>query len=208
MNRRTEIKIIGIETIDEYVPLTKLKQAENMDELIEELLNQEQVFIKEGETLEDKLEGASQVPDETNTNEIEGIEKVESNDDEANKMEEIKEDVAIDLDEAIEQELELEIDSLPLAEMKTESRKTEHPFVRAELSYHVAVHYAPAPVSAENSIYEDFEDVAYYITDRKMFIYYTGNFSTKAKAEEYKKSIARDYPNAYIIQMKDGVKVD
>ncbi len=117
MNRRTEIKVTGILSDDPYAgkSLADIKEEEQMEALLEELMNQEVVEVKAGEELPDEI--AAQMEGKKEPEPIK--EKVE---------EEMKKEEPVE--EVIEQ---VELISVPVRNAADEAKaKVEAPIAKTE----------------------------------------------------------------------------
>ncbi len=187
INRRTEIKILGINTNVKIPSLAQEKREEREALLIEELLNQEQVRIpEEGEEEVKEEEEKEQVEDERFSGTLDGsaLKKKleenkstsEQNDIEENTLEDESED------ESIEEEVVLE----------KESR--------------IVIHQSRKTISDNNLLKDKHEDLKLYKLKNGEYLYTIGSFPEERDAVKYLMGTAKkEYPRAYIVNFVNGV---
>lgn len=74
--------------------------------------------------------------------------------------------------------------------------------------YKIVIQFSRFPLEKDHKIFKDFSDVFPYETYRKSILYMIGEFETKEEAERYRiLNLEESYPSAYVVEMKNGVKM-
>lgn len=202
-NRRTELKITGIlASPPPPVPLAKLKQLENMDEIIAELQSEGQVRLTEGQSFDELIKQSENpsrdiVVEENLENVNEAIDKIFA-----------------EADSNITAESEVKkVQNENLGGQSEDLDKDEN-LVEVEKPNQFSYIDGPKIVimetneflSTEHPIFEKHQQVFQYLLDEKV-LYMIGDFNEMNKAEGFLNSTKLMYPDAYILNFDKGTIV-
>ncbi len=217
-NRRTEIKIIGITSVDplDQKSLAQIKEEEQMEELIKALGNQEVIKVKPGDELPDEIkkqiEGSEEKTkpekmkhpptDAGNAGELVPATKVEE------KIEAV-DDASEEFDKPIgEQESmslivkETEIAIQPLAAGNTKSLPSDFE------GYMIEFFTSNRKLPADHPIFANHGSITLEQTTQGKYAYLLGDFGDWRDANKFLNSIMLSkYPNARIIRYKKGKRL-
>lgn len=202
MNRRTEIKIIGIEVLTEFKPLVEMKREEQMELLLKEIENQGQIKLKEGETIEDYVKNST-AKDRPENNEKEYNQEL--NDTQKQIMTtEIYTKPSTDI---VPENMEVVTDQIPSEneDIMANSVVVEN---NDGIKYHVALHRSIDVLSADHQIYKDYNDVKEIRRKDGIFVIYIGDFDDAVSAINLLEAVQSKYPNASIIKTKSGKLIE
>lgn len=77
---------------------------------------------------------------------------------------------------------------------------------KGELTYHVQILTNPKELPADTRELRGLSDVNYYI-DKNVYKYYCGSFKTQQEAQKRLNQLRNRFPQAFIIKMRDGVRL-
>ena len=229
-NRRTELKILGLEEEGEFKSLKRMKMEEFFDEDALELSEQEQVVVTEDAPLPDdlkayikaqedkkKLEIKSEI--QTNTEEVIEIEEeMTSMTKDSNVIQKISEteneikeevideveDVKVQVTEVIDHSI-LEKDSrgeFPESQPSlNEFRKVEN----GKNVYRILLKISPDKLPDSHQIQKDFGEIMEFQWPERSYYYFVGEFDEVFKAKNFLDQYVKEKnPNAKVMYFKDG----
>jgi outer membrane protein OmpA-like peptidoglycan-associated protein len=200
-NRRTELKILGIEQFDIKKSLVEMKKDVDMEKLIEELTNQEVVKIKEGENIPDEIKKSL----DAKTDPAEQVNTLPENIENEAAEEKVESSTDI-IEEKITEENEevpTEINEEELFENIEESNTMD-----GYTGFKVALVATKDELTRAHKLFKQFDDVIIY-KDKGYNYYLIGNFQRRLKAMEYiNTTIRTEYPKATLLGFQNGNRID
>ncbi len=188
-NRRTEIKILGINPSVKVPSLADEKKKEKEAELIEQLLNQEQVRIPDldEEVVEEELEEAPKEEDARFVGTV-GANALK------NKLKENKsapDEEPVMEKEVMEEEEVMEVEEV-MEQKSFESR--------------IVIHQSKKSISENNLFADKFQDLELYKMRNGDYLYTIGSFDKERDAVKYLMgTVKKDFPDAYIVNFREGI---
>ncbi len=187
-NRRTELKIVGIE--EEVGPrksLATMKQEEFMDELLAEIESEGVIKVTADGTTK------IQTP-KIETPETDSIAEV------VEEQEVVFEDVTEVDDSGME-------NFRKNAEVKVDELQFDDYVQLQEDGYKIVIKTSETALPPDDMLWKKHNKLSVTF-DGKEFLYTIGKFTTEGDAMEFFNTVKLEYADAYIIQYKDGVLVD
>ena len=190
LNRRTEIKILGIDPDIESISLAERIRQDKEEALIEELLKQEQVYIEADNPKEilEKIDKGDEaiVIDETldidNDGKVEEIEKIV-------KEEPFENDTIVDVK--------------PSIDLVTSANQGEEDLFFDDF-YSVAFLYSRKQLDKSNRVW-NIQGVREYKSSNGVYIYHVGQFTDEQNAIDFNKLNIRPlYSNSFIVKFIKG----
>lgn len=200
INRRTELKIVGITDMKEVKSLAQMKKEEYMEQEILGLMDQEQVVAKDEEELKRILEADKKVAGDVKS-QIEEIEKIE-------EIEEIEE---IGVEKVIEdKEIETEIVTKEIEELEVEtpSIETTTPTnASAKDGIKVVIYQSKTPLPKDHFIFTKHNNVETMDGHMGKTYYMLGGFENESAAFKFMNSFIRPdkkYTGSFVASIKNG----
>lgn len=189
-NRRTELKITGImATPPEPVPLAKMKQLENMDDIIAQLQNEGQVRVADGQTIDQILKETEKPTKPTTPKPAE---------EDVNKA---IDQIFAEAETTIQQEVEKTVDPEPM-----EVPAATNPYAYID-GPKIVIMETEEMLKADHPIFEKHEQIYQFLNGDKV-LYMIGNFTDLTKAEGFLGTTKMMYPDAYLLKFNRGVIVN
>lgn len=205
-NRRTELKITGImATPPEPVPLEKMKNLENMDDIIAQLQSEGQVRVADGQTIDQiikETESPSKVtapkPAEEEVNKA--IDQIFAEAETTiQKEEQVVEEMEVVEEEVVEEEV------AGSAEVKTEIEKP-NPYAYIN-GPKIVIMESDQILKTDHPIFDKHEQIFQYLDGEKV-LYMIGDFTDITKAKGFLGTTKMMYPDAYLLNFNKGVIVN
>ena len=209
-NRRTELKITGImATPPEPVPLARMKQLENMDDIIAELQNEGQVRLTEGQTIDEIIKQTEQPkrvetpkPKEEDVNKA--IDQIFAEAESTiNQQEIIKEELdkkPVFVEKEIKQPQFVDtMDSTP-----NETNDNPYAFIDGPK---IVIMESENILQTDHPIFDKHEQIFQFMNGDKV-LYMIGDFTDMTKAKGFLGTTKMMYPEAYILVFNKGVIVN
>jgi len=207
-NRRTEIKILGINPNIKVPSLAQEKRKEREAELIEELLNQEQVRIPDvDEVVEEKAGLEEEMEEKEEDARFVGTVGRNALKDRLQQNKEAATEKEIELDEEMEEEPEMEEETMMEEEPKTSVSKKMNDKKDAVLNYEsrIVIHQSKRSISDNNLLKDKHEDLQLYKMKNGDYLYTIGSFEEEKDAVKYLMgTVKKEYPKAYIVNFVKG----
>ncbi len=92
------------------------------------------------------------------------------------------------------------------ATQPVENQSVDQPVNNNEVTYSVQILTSPSILSSDDQRLKNANDVSYYFHDN-IYKYISGSFSSLNKARIHLKKIKKHYPEAFIIKMRNGMRV-
>jgi outer membrane protein OmpA-like peptidoglycan-associated protein len=198
LNRRTELLIINTQENIERKSLVQMKREEKFESMLNELEFGSQIRVGADEDLEKYIKDKSQ-------NEPSRV--FEDLDEEGEALSEVLDKSNMTNPKEME-----DGEILDIADAKKENSShgvMNNPSLEGYNGYKLVIHFSRFPLPEEHSIYEKNEGVLDYITVDQNHLYMVGDFEQKEDAEKYLKSeLLEEYPNAYLVGFREGVRVE
>lgn len=187
INRRTELKLLKIESRESYKPLAELKREERFEQMLKELeFGGDQVRI----STEDDLP-----PGVRNNSESE-IENTSEKNEEDEMVTESTENV------------QSELSDLESGSIETESDLSLHD-VSDYTGYRLVIHFSRFSLPETHELFANNEEVLDYVTKDNNHLYMIGEYNSRKKAlKELKEKVQVKYPNAYLVGFMDGIRIE
>jgi len=202
INRRTEIKILGINPNVKVPSLADEKRAEREDELIEELLNQKQVRIPDvdEEVEEQKDEEVDKEEDARFVGTLGGNALKKKLEENKNAVDEEVEEM---IEEVVEEEMVEKVEKPRNPFMKNRTKEKENVL---EKESRIVIHQSKHKVSDNNLLVDKHEDLQLYKMKNGEYLYTIGSFEEERDAVKYLMGTAKkEYPKAYIVSFVKGI---
>lgn len=183
-NRRTELKIVGIE--EETGPrksLATMKQEEFMDELLAEI--ESQGVIKVTKDGMEKVEMPESKP-------IVEQKVVEAQDTEETEV----------IDDTGMENYRKGVDEVKVDKLEFNDYVEVH-----EDGFKIVIKESETPLSPDDMLWKKHNKLEVTF-DGKQFLYSIGKFETKNDANEFFNTAKLEYPTAYLVEYRDGLKVN
>ncbi len=226
-NRRTELKITGVlNNAENNRSLKKIIEEERFEELLQEVLNQEVVEIKEGTEIPEDLkkELAGKTEEESPAAEakepvqvVPVKEKIQS---EVKKTPPVENEPPTDPFAAAE-EAETktgervnagEKDAAVVADTKINVAEVENVRVVSDdySGFKIEIlHTMQKPLLPDHAVFERHGNITTDVVKNEKYSYMLGNYQTYEAADNYmRKTLLFTYPQAKVIQYKDGKRLD
>lgn len=202
-NRRTELKITGIMAAPPApVPLAKMKQLENMDDIIAQLQNEGQVRVADGQTIdqiiketENPTRPATPKPEEEDVNKA--IDQI---------FAEAETTLKTEKTEVVEEVVEEEVVEEVMVVKEVEEVKSDNPYAYID-GPKIVIMESDQMLQSDHPIFKKHEQIYQFLNDDKV-LYMIGNFSEMTKAEGFLGTTIMMYPDAYIINFNKGVIIN
>ena len=216
-NRRTELKITGImATPPEPVPLERMKQIENMDDIIAELQNEGQVRVADGQTIDEIIKQTEQPkkidkekPKEEDVNKaIDQIfAEAESNiSASAEPVEEVMEPVEEVMEKSDSETMQVKDSDMMEEKLAEPVSENENPYAYID-GPKIVILEADDILDSTHSIFEKHEQIFQFLHNDKV-LYMIGDFTDLNKAQGFLNTTKMMYPNAYLLNFNKGVIVN
>jgi len=202
LNRRTEMKILGINPSVKVPSLAEEKRKEKEAELIEQLLNQEQVRIPDvDEIVEEEEEEMKEKEDDARFVGTVGGNALKD------KLEKNKSGVKDAIEKEVEQEEMLEkeekMDERPIKVMPRKPLIKNGGILNQESR--IVIHQDKESISKDNLFADKHEDLQLYKMKTGDYLYTIGSFENERDAVKYLMgSVKKEYPKAYIVNFVKG----
>ncbi len=216
INRRTELKIIGITDIKEVKSLAQMKKEEYMEQEILGLMDQEQIQAKDEEELRRIIEADKKVAKDVQRQidsdmKFEKVEKsedvilfegVSDSEDEATEIEE----KALELEEVTTQKVSSEMEDKRIeveTDLAPEQAKTE-----VTDGIKVVIFQSPEPLPEDHFIFRRHNNIEVMDNGFGMTYYMIGGFANEIEAFRFRRSyILPDskYKGSMVASIKNGV---
>ena len=194
LNRRTEIKILGIDPAVESISLAERIRQDKEEALIEELLNQEQVYI-EADNPEEILE---KIDEEKNLDEQDknNIDSLELNPDlDVEKTEPTIEEKSVKIDTIIQEK--------PSVDLVISANISEEDLFLDDY-FSIAFKYSKSKLEASHSVW-GIQGVREYRSTSGYHIYHVGQFKNEKDAVKYNElNIRPNFTHAFIVKFAKG----
>jgi outer membrane protein OmpA-like peptidoglycan-associated protein len=204
-NRRTEFKIVSIDTSVYSKSLREIKVDEMMSNLLEELGNT-QIVINEGEDIDARIKIAENGHNED--------QRIFSDINTQPIVMALEDTIRVSTSEINNRDslskIKNETDSSQAIVEVIEDDKTNDSIEMVPkdyTGYKIAIKFSRFALKKDDKIFKDQHSLYHFITADRNHLYLIGHFSTKRSAEAYLKTkVQRTYPNAYIAGYEKGVR--
>ena len=213
-NRRTELKITGIMAAPPArVSLERMKQIENMDDIIAELQSEGQVRVEEGQTIDDIIKETEQPKSK--------VEPQDLSDDELNDAvdkifaQATKKIETGEIENVSKETIELQGDSQAIdaaaeqdkvPEMDKPETVNDNPY-----SYingpKIVILESDLLLKSDHPIFQKHDQIFQYMQNDEV-LYMIGDFKDMDKAEGFLNTTKLMYPDAYILNFNKGVIIN
>lgn len=206
INRRTELKIVGIDELIAPRSLFEQKKEEELNRLIEELQNQEQVKIPVSSELPEDFDPS--VLDSLDTDQLKNM-MVSSEDN--HQLDAIE----IENPQMIEEEIkktpeneDVATNSVPIL-IDTNDKFKESTYLDQYTGYKIVIFYSVRPTDQDHQVFSKTrEQITEYTTEHGDYRYLIGDFESASDAKSYlDEHVSKNYPSAYIIHFVNGQRM-
>jgi outer membrane protein OmpA-like peptidoglycan-associated protein len=196
INRRTELKILGIDEDGAIKQtLVQMKQEEFMDIILAEMESEGQIKVVGNDTLAVTNPVRDTKPATIKEEIIDDSGLVNKHPDPVMHMDDIKEETQLQK-QAVEEVIENTVEVVEEGSTTLDKR------------YKLVIHESDTALEPENALWKKHPKLNVYFTGSK-FLYTIGNYKTKEACADFKQSAAKfNYPDSYIVAFANGVLVE
>ena len=217
MNRRTELKIIGITDVSEIKSLEQMKKEEILEAEILELMDQEQIIAKDEEDLKRILEEEKKLEEEARIESIEKKKKEKSEIESYRQEMEIEKTVDIPSKKNEEEISEVEETEKPIGNPETEENKTistdnsEEDFdqdIQVSDGIKVIIFQSDTPLPMDHFVFRRHKNLEIMASETGKSFYMVGGFTNELEAFDYLRSYIKpdkSYKGSFVAKFTKGV---
>ena len=186
-NRRTELKLLKIEEVKGLKTLEDLKREERFEKMLKEI---------EFGGSQIRVESEEELPGEN------GLAKDEADEaDDDGNIEVDKEDMTTEYTEEVTTTGPNPPEGLHDGVVNNDDESFT--------GFRLVIHFSRFSLPDSNKIFERHEDVIDYVTMDRNHLYMVGDFGSRREATKYLQDVLlKDYPNAYLVAFRVGIRVE